>query len=94
MLFLTLRDSLKVSSKVVFLAFLTNIAIDMGSIEVYNSMEMSSMGLEDCEILFIKVRNHWLKYLIFYLGSILILERSKTNVAMVLYSPKFSRKVV
>jgi hypothetical protein len=50
--------SLKVASIVVLLAFLTNIVIDMGRDEVYNSMQTSLVDLEACGIIFIKVRNH------------------------------------
>jgi hypothetical protein len=45
-----LVSSLKFYSRVVLLAFLTNISIEMGRVEVYNSMETSSKSLESCGI--------------------------------------------
>jgi len=44
MFFTTLRASWKSSSRVAFSSFLTNITMDMGKIEVYNTMETSSVG--------------------------------------------------
>jgi hypothetical protein len=93
-LFSILRASWKVSSKVYFSAFLTNMAIDMGRTKVYKSIVTSSTCLETHGIFLNRDRNCWLKYLIFSLAFNFILERSKTKVVSVLSSPNFLRKIV
>lgn len=59
-----------------------------------NSKITLSGGIESTGILFNKVRNLWLKSSTFSFGVILILDKSRTIVASVLFCPNFFTNLV
>lgn len=67
----------------------TNIAMFEGKVDIYHSLQTSSLSLDAIGILFKSLLNRELKYLIGSFDSVLRFERSLINITVDLSSPNF-----